>query len=67
MSADDTSGRHPMRDVLPIHPSPEPSAARRLIEALGLEPRATAEIRDMYSQPIEASAAASGRDHDLAA
>jgi hypothetical protein len=56
-----------MRDVLPIHPSPEPSAARRLIEALGLEPRATAEIRDMYSQPIEASVAASGRDHDLAA
>ena len=56
-----------MRDVLPIHPSPEPSAARRLIEALGLEPRATAEVRDMYSQPIEASAAPAVPDHDLAA
>jgi hypothetical protein len=57
--------RH-MPAVLPIQPFPEPTHADRLIEALGLETRATAEVQDMYSRPI-APGAAPEEEHDLAA
>jgi hypothetical protein len=54
-----------MPEVLPIQTFPEPTPADRLIEALGLETRATAEVQDMYSRPVEAGAAP--EEHDLAA
>jgi len=55
-----------MPDILPIQGSPEPTPVDRLLDALGLETRATAEVQDMYSRPVEPSAAPE-EEHDLAA
>lgn len=56
-----------MRDILIIYGSPEPTPAERLIDALGLEVRLTAEVEDMYNRPIEIRSMAVDAEEDLAA
>jgi hypothetical protein len=51
-----------MPDILPIPTSPEPTPADRLLEALGLETRATAEVGHVL-RPVEPSAAPE-EEHD---
>ena len=56
-----------MKNILIIYGAPEPTPAERVIDALGLEARLTAEVVDMYNRPIETGSTASPGEEDLAA